>query len=48
VAKELRDTGLSLREIAAKLTERGVRTPRNSVWTATGVANLLAQVEQVA
>src|SRR4051794_41927493 len=31
----------SLREIAAQLTARGVRTARGGAWTATAVSNLL-------
>ncbi len=39
--RDLRDTGLSLRGIAAALTERGVRTPRGGAWTAKAVSALL-------
>jgi DNA invertase Pin-like site-specific DNA recombinase len=39
--RDLRDQGFSLREVAAALMERGIRTPRNGTWTANGVANIL-------
>src|SRR3954449_492775 len=37
----------SLREIAAQLTARGVRTARGGAWTATAVSNLLDRRERV-
>src|SRR4051795_9133654 len=37
----------SLREIAAQLTARGVRTARGGAWTATAVSNLLERRERV-
>ena len=39
----LRAAGLSLRGIAAALTEQGVRTARGGQWTAAAVRNLLAR-----
>jgi DNA invertase Pin-like site-specific DNA recombinase len=41
MAKELRGAGLSLRQIAADLTERGVETMRGGAWTAAAVRNVL-------
>jgi DNA invertase Pin-like site-specific DNA recombinase len=41
IAQELRGQGLSLRQIAAALAERGIRTPRDATWTAAAVRNLL-------
>jgi len=39
----------SLRQLAAALTARGVRTPRGgSVWQATQVRNLLAIIDEPA
>src|SRR3954451_11430087 len=37
----------SLREIAAQLTARGVRTARGGAWTATAVSNLLTRRERI-
>ena len=34
---EMRGRGLSLRAIAAEMTARGIRTPRDSAWTAAAV-----------
>jgi len=33
----LRDDGLSLRQIAARLTEQGIRTAKGGMWTAAAV-----------
>jgi DNA invertase Pin-like site-specific DNA recombinase len=41
IARELRDSGLSLRQVAAALAERGVRTSQDGAWTAAAVRNLL-------
>jgi DNA invertase Pin-like site-specific DNA recombinase len=41
VAKDLQASGLSLRQIAADLTERGVETMRGGAWTAAAVRNVL-------
>lgn len=43
IAAELRDKGMSLRQIAAELTQRGIRTPRDGQWTAAAVNSLLAR-----
>jgi DNA invertase Pin-like site-specific DNA recombinase len=37
---------LSLRQLAAGLTERGIRTPLGRDWTATGIKNLLNRRKQ--
>ncbi|NHN84170.1 resolvase [Acetobacter musti] len=37
----LREEGLSLRQIAARLTEQGVRTARGGFWTAAAVQRVL-------
>ena len=42
MVKELREQGLSLRQIAAKMSSDGIRTPRGGEWTAAGVSRLLA------
>lgn len=39
--RELHGEGRSLRQIAAGLTERGIRTPRGGVWTADAVRRVL-------
>jgi DNA invertase Pin-like site-specific DNA recombinase len=38
---ELREQGQSLRQIAAELTEHGIRTARGGQWTAAAVRNVL-------
>jgi DNA invertase Pin-like site-specific DNA recombinase len=48
VAGALRSQGLTLHQIAAELTERDIRTPHDSRWTAAAVRNLLARVEEIA
>lgn len=46
VIDELRQAGVSsLAGLAAGLNARGVRSPRGSEWTATGVRRVLARVE---
>ena len=46
VIEDLRAKGRSsLRELAAGLNERRMRTPRGGVWHATSVKNLLARIE---
>jgi DNA invertase Pin-like site-specific DNA recombinase len=44
MAEGLRSQGLGLREIARRLNERGIRTPRGKGWQANSVRNLLARV----
>ena len=39
--REMRDVGHSLRQIAAAMAKRGIRTPRGGAWTAASVANIL-------
>jgi DNA invertase Pin-like site-specific DNA recombinase len=41
IARQLRLDGMSLRRIAAELTERHVATPRGGPWSAASVHNLL-------
>jgi DNA invertase Pin-like site-specific DNA recombinase len=46
VLAELRAAGaVSLHQLAAGLTARGVQTPRGGAWTATAVKRALARVE---
>ncbi len=40
IASQLRDNGKSLRQIAAALTTRGIRTPCGGAWTAAAVRNV--------
>lgn len=40
----LRDSGASLRQIAAELTGRGIRTPRGGAWTAAAVRTVLLRL----
>jgi hypothetical protein len=42
--KKLRDKGLSLRAIAARLNDEGHATVRDSLWTAVQVRNVLQRV----
>jgi hypothetical protein len=44
VIAELRDAGQSLRQIAAELTHRGIRTMRGGAWTAATVQRVLLRV----
>ena len=43
IAMRMREGGLSLRAVAAELTERGIRTAQGGKWTASAVRNLLAR-----
>jgi len=43
IAAELRAAGMSLRQVAAELAARGVRTPRGGAWTATAVRNVISR-----
>lgn len=45
MAAELRGRGMSLREIAAELTRRGVKTARDGQWTAAAVQRVLGRGE---
>jgi DNA invertase Pin-like site-specific DNA recombinase len=38
---EMRQAGRSLRQIAASLSEKGIRTPRGGAWTADAVSRVL-------
>lgn len=42
--RPMRDKGLSLRAIAARLTERKIMTPGGGAWTAAAVKNVLARI----
>lgn len=42
MVRDMRHSGMSLRQIAAALTERGIRTPRGGAWTAAAVNVILA------
>ena len=44
MVQELRQQGLSLRQIAAELAERGFRTSRGGAWSAEAVRSVLARV----
>lgn len=45
LVQELASGGLSLRQVAARLTEQGIRTARGGkVWTAAGVSRVLARL----
>ena len=44
MATDMRRRGLSLRQVAAEMTRRGIRTPRGGAWTATAVRNVLARI----
>jgi DNA invertase Pin-like site-specific DNA recombinase len=42
--RQMRGEGLSLRQMAARLAEKGIKTPRGGAWTAAAVRNALARV----
>ncbi len=46
-ARALREGGMTLADIAARLTEMGVRTPRGGAWSPTQVGRVLRRVERV-
>jgi DNA invertase Pin-like site-specific DNA recombinase len=41
IIREMRETGCSLRQVAGKLAERGIRTSRGGGWTADAVRQVL-------
>ena len=43
MVREMRENGLTLREIAGKLASDGIRTARGGQWTAMAVKNVLDQ-----
>lgn len=43
LAREMRESGKTLRQVAGILESQGVRTARGGAWTATAVSNLLAR-----
>lgn len=45
IAAALRVEGASLRRIAVVLTERGIKTPRNRIWTAAAVSTVLQAIK---
>jgi DNA invertase Pin-like site-specific DNA recombinase len=45
IAKDLQSQGLTLRQIAAEMTRRGIRTRRDKEWEAATVRNLIIRVE---
>jgi DNA invertase Pin-like site-specific DNA recombinase len=44
IVRELREAGLSLRQIGQRLTEQGIRTARDGVWSADAVKAVLDRV----
>jgi hypothetical protein len=42
---EMKTGGMSLRQIGAELTGKGIRTPRGGEWTAAAVRSVLLRVE---
>lgn len=44
IVAPMREAGASLREVAAELTERGIRTPRGGAWSAAAVKAVLDRV----
>jgi len=45
IARELHEGGSSLRQVAAELTRRGIRTSRGGQWTPTAVITVLKRSE---
>jgi len=48
LVREMRAGGASLAQIAGKLTQDGIRTPRGGAWTPTAVSNVLKRLEAAA
>ncbi len=44
MVRQMHGEGLSLRQMAARLAEKGIKTPRGGAWTAAAVRNVLARV----
>jgi DNA invertase Pin-like site-specific DNA recombinase len=44
IVADMQGRGLSLRQMAAELTENGIQTPRGGAWTATAVRNVLLRI----
>ena len=44
IVSEMRDRGLSLRQMAAELTAQGIQTPRGGQWSACGVRAVLQRI----
>lgn len=42
--RQMQGEGLSLRQMAAQLAQKGVKTPRGGTWTATAVRNALGRI----
>lgn len=42
--RQMQGEGLSLRQMAARLADKGIKTPRGGAWTAAAVRNALARV----
>lgn len=42
--RQMQGEGLSLRQMAARFTDKGIKTPRGGAWTAAAVRNALARV----
>lgn len=40
---KMKNEGASLRQMAARLTDQGIRTPRGGAWIAAAVRNVLAR-----
>lgn len=47
LVQQMRSEGLSLRQMAKQLAERGIKTPRGGAWTPAGVRNVLARSERI-
>jgi hypothetical protein len=41
MTREMQDQGMSLRQIAAEMVSKSIRTARGGKWTATAVKNML-------
>ena len=48
ITRDLQQQGKSLRQIAAEMTARGIRTPRGGAWTAAAVRSVLLRVTPAA
>jgi hypothetical protein len=44
ILRQVQGEGLSLRQMAARLAEKGIKTSRGGAWTAMAVRNVLARI----
>lgn len=47
MVRAMRDNGMKLLDIAATLTQQGIKTQRNGTWTAAGVSRILNRLDAI-